>query len=183
MPFDIPGCWRVENAQHSPKRTRRVRSFTQPDSIVPDMTNTQALNRYTYVNNNPVNRIDPTGHWEEPSRPCLDNGYCGIPGIGYEKHVYSSIIEERYQWTLSGNWTLDELRAVYKTGKDIETYVDNITNGMGKKWMNEYMGNITIEITEKRRGSALPGKIDLPEWWDGSSKYYEYYLAHELAHI
>ncbi|MCL5957795.1 MAG: RHS repeat-associated core domain-containing protein [Chloroflexi bacterium] len=36
--------------------------FTQPDTIVPDYKNPQALNRYSYVYNNPVKYVDPTGH-------------------------------------------------------------------------------------------------------------------------
>ena len=37
--------------------------FTQPDTIVPGGgTNPQALNRYSYVYNNPTNYTDPTGH-------------------------------------------------------------------------------------------------------------------------
>ena len=36
--------------------------FTQPDTIVPDAKNPQALNRYAYALNNPVRHIDPSGH-------------------------------------------------------------------------------------------------------------------------
>ncbi len=36
--------------------------FMSPDSIVPDLSNPQSLNRYGYVNNNPTNFTDPTGH-------------------------------------------------------------------------------------------------------------------------
>jgi RHS repeat-associated protein len=36
--------------------------FTQPDSIVPDGSPSQSLNRYTYVDNNPLNHTDPSGH-------------------------------------------------------------------------------------------------------------------------
>jgi RHS repeat-associated protein len=38
--------------------------FSQPDSIIPGaVQGVQAWERYAYSNNNPINRIDPTGHW------------------------------------------------------------------------------------------------------------------------
>jgi RHS repeat-associated protein len=39
--------------------------FIQPDTIVPEPGNPQALNRYSYVLNNPVKYNDPTGHARE----------------------------------------------------------------------------------------------------------------------
>jgi len=35
--------------------------FAQPDTVVPEPKNPQALNRYSYVGNNPLKYIDPTG--------------------------------------------------------------------------------------------------------------------------
>ena len=35
--------------------------FLSPDTIVPDLQNPQSLNRYSYVDNNPVSLLDPTG--------------------------------------------------------------------------------------------------------------------------
>lgn len=37
--------------------------FISPDPIIPDITNPQALNRYSYVYNNPIRYNDPTGHF------------------------------------------------------------------------------------------------------------------------
>jgi len=36
--------------------------FISPDTIIPDTTNPQAFNRYSYVYNNPINNTDPSGH-------------------------------------------------------------------------------------------------------------------------
>ena len=34
----------------------------QPDTVIPDLSNPQSWNRYSYVTNRPVNFSDPTGH-------------------------------------------------------------------------------------------------------------------------
>jgi RHS repeat-associated protein len=39
-----------------------INRFLSPDSIVPRPTDPQSYNRYSYARNNPLNRIDPTGH-------------------------------------------------------------------------------------------------------------------------
>jgi hypothetical protein len=36
--------------------------FVSADTLIPEKTNPQALNRYSYVFNNPLKNIDPTGH-------------------------------------------------------------------------------------------------------------------------
>jgi RHS repeat-associated protein len=41
-----------------------INRFLQPDSIIPDLSNPQSLNRYSYVMSNPLRYSDPTGHWE-----------------------------------------------------------------------------------------------------------------------
>jgi RHS repeat-associated protein len=40
-----------------------IQRFISADTIVPDPTNPQSLNRYAYVLNNPVNLVDPTGNY------------------------------------------------------------------------------------------------------------------------
>jgi RHS repeat-associated protein len=46
--------------------------FTQPDTIVPDPTNTQGWNRFSYVENKPIRYSDPTGHSLWDSGICPD---------------------------------------------------------------------------------------------------------------
>jgi RHS repeat-associated protein len=36
--------------------------FISPDRVVPDILNPQSLNPYSYVYNNPISNVDPTGH-------------------------------------------------------------------------------------------------------------------------
>jgi RHS repeat-associated protein len=42
--------------------------FISPDPYIPDPSNTQSFNRYSYANNNPLTLIDPTGFDDAP--PC-----------------------------------------------------------------------------------------------------------------
>jgi hypothetical protein len=39
--------------------------FVQADTLVPDPADPQSLNRYTYVRNNPLKYVDPTGHMDD----------------------------------------------------------------------------------------------------------------------
>jgi RHS repeat-associated protein len=46
--------------------------FLQPDSLVSEPGNPQALNRYAYVYNNPLKYTDPSGHWLETAWDILN---------------------------------------------------------------------------------------------------------------
>jgi hypothetical protein len=66
----------------------------------------------------------------------MDDGYCGnIGDTSYQKHIYSNSIKEKYKWNLIGKWTLKELKTIYQTGQDIETYVDGLSGGKGSEWI------------------------------------------------
>jgi len=53
-----------------PSKTPPTNNFAQADSLVP--AGVQGYDRYAYVNNNPINYVDPSGH-----KACTDDGYCG----------------------------------------------------------------------------------------------------------
>lgn len=44
--------------------------FLSADTIVPDPTNELAFNRYAYLENNPLNDTDQTGHTDDDKLKC-----------------------------------------------------------------------------------------------------------------
>ena len=49
--------------------------FASADTIVPDPTSPQSLNRYTYGDNSPLNYVDPTGHYSTNTNGASENCY------------------------------------------------------------------------------------------------------------
>jgi RHS repeat-associated protein len=59
QPFDDEtGLYFYQSRYYDPELGR----FVQADTIVPSAANPQTLNRYSYVKNNPLNYVDPSGH-------------------------------------------------------------------------------------------------------------------------
>jgi RHS repeat-associated protein len=70
--------------------------WTQPDTIVPDPTNPQALDRYAYTLNNPVRYTDPSGHCIQ-----VEDGFClraakngGYHIVHSERERFANYVEE-----------------------------------------------------------------------------------------
>ncbi len=78
--------------------------FVQADTIVPDMNNSQAYDRYVYVYNNPLRYIDPSGHFTE-EEICKYWGYCDEKSarIGLGDELFNIIWKTKI--TLGGYYT------------------------------------------------------------------------------
>ncbi|MEM7799345.1 MAG: RHS repeat-associated core domain-containing protein, partial [Chloroflexota bacterium] len=65
-----------------------IARFASADTIVPDPMNPQALNRFTYVNNNPLIRIDPSGHI----------GICLLGGVSHDEESVADASTPCDEW-------------------------------------------------------------------------------------
>ena len=64
---------------------------------MPDATNPQSFNRYSYVRNNPTNLVDPTGHFD----------------LGSEVDGYNTN-SEVYQYYLEQGWKDEDIRELFR---------------------------------------------------------------------
>ena len=70
--------------------------FTQADTIIPNLGNPLAMDRYAYTTNNPVKYVDPSGHW----------------GCGVECTTPHIITGRVHGFEITGNWNSDDMMAL-----------------------------------------------------------------------
>jgi len=83
--------------------------FIQPDTLIPDPSNPQAFNRYSYVANRPVNFNDPSGHdpwWCEGDDLCMYDWFNTHTTTGGDSYFAEYGVE------LHGEWDAYHKRAV-----------------------------------------------------------------------
>jgi RHS repeat-associated protein len=69
--------------------------FLQPDTVVPEPGNPQALNRYSYTFNNPVIHIDPSGHFVLATiASAIAIGFTIGAVVNLGSQVYTQVVNE-----------------------------------------------------------------------------------------
>ena len=93
-----------------------LKRFISPDTIIPSVLNGQALNRYSYTRNNPVNSIDPSGHCMPDDMACWIDDYIQkvksgeiTPSMGDGDEVGSSMIADAKE----AGFTIEEIAATF----------------------------------------------------------------------
>jgi RHS repeat-associated protein len=109
--------------------------FISADAAVPNPLDLQSLNRYSYVRNNPINRIDPSGHIDEATGGSIGTvatlSWClgpevGLPVTGAAVVVVAGI--EIYDWAQSVDWD--------RTGQKFDQWWHKSTDKFGN-WVNK----------------------------------------------
>jgi RHS repeat-associated protein len=150
--------------------------FVSADSIVPSAGKPQAFNRYSYVFNNPLKYVDPSGHDPNCDEDCID---------------HRNQLQQKFGIKLTGNWSKSDLEKL----EDALQYFIDRTGGMGV--FHETWGQAGVErshLTAAQEGcgknaiacaSESSNSIRLLDDLFTNYKDYNFRsaLAHELGHI
>ena len=112
--------------------------FVSADTIAPGKDNPQNRNRYSYVVNNPLKYIDPTGHCAEAGQEqTLESCY-----------AYGAVAGHGWLLDLK-DWTFDTLLVVAESMRDLKAAAEWDTGD----YMNTMSNNGTYVLILKRVGS------------------------------
>jgi len=175
--------------------------FVQADNIIPRQQGSQAWNRYTYVNNNPIRYKDPTGHnFCDEDGNCYNkqgwypDPYSRDPEIGRLSAVdiWKMMILWNYGITISDGggkkWDTRNLHLIYSSLKNIDQVLDGHLPGLvsGATFrLSEYIPNTENcslpDLSCRYRGWASGQSITFYTIGDDAIRQMNIY--HEVGHL
>ena len=148
--------------------------WIQPDSLIPDPGNPLDWDRFSYVRNNPVRNVDPSGH-----RTC--NAKQAKTGDetcnqNYNAGDLKQSLSYLYGWEVKGKWTVEELAGLADVGKNIREFIAQNIGKDGNLWIKTYLGNAVFHHGNEVRSFVYPSRdIYL------KSDETQYWVKHELV--
>lgn len=141
--------------------------FLSPDTIVPRVFDLQSWNGYSFASNNPISRVDPTGHSDtstatpdatistEASVVTITAVLWAIPGLEPVAAVLTVAIAgyELYQYAKTVDW-----KAV---GENWDTYVKDPID-RASKWVKDHVDQFFDWLTGGHHGSSAPAPVAGP---------------------
>jgi RHS repeat-associated protein len=115
--------------------------FIQADPVVPSLTNSQSLDRYAYVLNNPIKYLDPSGHM------CTEFGSCQRRPPFIDPRVIFVTDPLHPQ-----DWTDEEKAAVHKAVYDVSVSLANA--------INKGIDKIRSELKHDPEAGPAPDYVD-----------------------
>jgi RHS repeat-associated protein len=180
--------------------------FISADTIVPDPTNPQQFNRYTYALNNALRYTDPTGRCGADTT--IVNQRSGLNGRDDSVYLQCSHLrkelESTYDISITGTWLFSEMQILAEALSQIVQAVYRAGVANPQNWFREVFANTTIHrariegntLTGPCQGSlfcsvpstaqAMGSSITLfnGTFRDGRSREAMYEtVAHELGHV
>jgi RHS repeat-associated protein len=142
--------------------------FISPDSIVPDPSDPQSLNRYSYVRNNPLIHVDPDGH--EDSDFSVTPGGFGDSG-GFSFSVFGLNVNVNFEfmnnYTITGQLQKNSPQIVHDSANAIGSVFegrDNLLRMIGFNQNNinavdAYMPFMAIPAAMRKVSKAAERKV------------------------
>lgn len=135
--------------------------FVSADSIVPNPGNLQSFNKYSYGNNSPLNRIDPTGHCD---RAAADFDNCQIVANTAITRLGTRVSDPN-EFINSALWTIARLH----------TFLDWLNRGV--QFVNEGISVNTDHGVETYTRAAQWNTAEIGDVVDGLNRYQDYLKA------
>jgi len=170
--------------------------FVSPDTIVPDPSNPQSYNRYSYGYNNPVKYVDPSGHCagnpDDVNNPDID---CWVALDGYQSQFPNLTFNTslsydelklylgRYQEIAQRNWIAEALLILLNAGSTSRHAAEFIiSNGVGIS-IKEFRGWQQGMGVRYSRSGDIEMRSDTVSWTDPVRKEQLPGLVHEGKHL
>jgi RHS repeat-associated protein len=129
--------------------------FVQPDSLIPEASNPQAWNRYSYVVNRPINLNDPTGHCFTGA--VVDTVICvtALAGIFF---MFNGIGNDTHQPNLTDT-ELQSRQDSFNLGIGLWTSALSLKNPVIEKLAD--MGSCATDASSCMVSLSMPGQVPL----------------------